>query len=226
MPSVVPTAIPPSATALASLHLLAGEARPSLADLPVVLLTDAENVEVGETNDECGGSVQQAHHEAREEGRGWPGMGAPLKDVPMVAWFAPPKEGGKEHQAGVDPDEGDATAQSARRHQLVVGQGFGDGQVAVHTDASQAGHGDTLENGDDVAEDLAGDGLLDACRVVQQRQGGDQTAEAHQQVSIGHSLDEIAGGVMVQQRSTVEHEDDGQVSGNDKDSQQHNNGRL
>ncbi|TNN33988.1 hypothetical protein EYF80_055854 [Liparis tanakae] len=231
--SVVAAAAPAAAASasvaagpLAGLHLLAGETRPPLADLPVVLLADAKDVVVGEAHHEGGGRVQQAHHEAREErGRG-PGVGAPLEDVPVVARFAPPEEGGQEHQAGVDPDEGDAAPQAARRHQLVVGQRLGDGQVPIHADARQARHGHALQDRDDVAEHLAGDGLLDPRRVVEQRQGGHQAAEAHQQVGVGHGLDEVAGGVVVQQRGAVEHEDHRQVAGDDERRQEDDDGRL
>lgn len=221
VPSVMP-----ATTALSSLHLLAGETRPPFTDLAVVLLADAEDVIIGKTDHQRSRCVEQAHHKPREEGGGGPGMGTPLEDVPMVAWLAPPKERWQEDKAGVDPDEGDAAAKPARCHQLVVGQWFGYGQVAVHTDASQAGHRNTLENRDDVAKHLAGDRLLDACRVVEQRQGGYQTAETHQEVGIGHGLDEVAGCVVVKQRGTVEHKDDRQVSSNNEHCQKHDDGRL
>lgn len=131
---------------LTSLHLLTGKTSPSLADLPIMLLTDAEDVKVGEADHKGRWSVQQAHNKAGKQSRGWPEMSTPLKDVPMVSWFPPTKEGWQEHNARVDPDQDDAATQTARCHQLVVGEGLSNGQVAIYTYAGQASHRNTLQH--------------------------------------------------------------------------------
>ena len=100
----VPSVMPAASASLTSLHLLAGETCPPFTDVPVVLLANAKDMVIGKTNHECSGRVEQTHHEARKEGRGGPRVSAPLENVPMIAWFTPPKEGGQENQARVDPD--------------------------------------------------------------------------------------------------------------------------
>lgn len=99
MPSVMPTATP-----ITSLHLLAGETCPPFTDLSVVLLANAKDMVIGKANHKCSRCIQQTHHKACKEGRGGPRVSAPLKNVPMISWLTPPKEGGQENQAGVDPD--------------------------------------------------------------------------------------------------------------------------
>lgn len=87
VPSVVPTATPVS-----SLHFLAGETCPPLTDLPVVLLANAKNMVISKADHKCRRCVEQAHHKACKESAGGPGVGAPLENVPMIAWLTPPKE--------------------------------------------------------------------------------------------------------------------------------------
>lgn len=196
-------------------HLLAWKASPPLTNFTIMLLTDAENVKIGEADHKGSWSVQEAHHKTSKEGRGRPGIGTPLKDVPMVPRLPPAKKGWEEHNTRVDPDQDDAAAQTTGCHQLVVREGLGDGQVPVHAYAGQAGHGDTLENRDDVAKHLTREGFLDTSWVVQQGECGHQAAQSHQQVSVGHGLYEVAGGVVMQQRGTMKHKDDSQVPSND-----------
>lgn len=85
---------------------------------------------------------------------------------------------------------------------------------------------ETLLRTEMTAEHSIGDGFLDWSWAVDKGPGRHQTAEAHQEVDVGHGLDEIAGGVMVQQWSTVEHKDDGQVSCDDEQSQKYFQSRL
>lgn len=193
----MPSVVAPAAAPVSSLHFLAGETCPPLTDLPVVLLANAKNMVISKADHKRRRCVEQTHHEAREESAGGPGVSAPLKNVSVIARLTPPKERGQEDQAGVDPDKGDAASQPARCHQLVIRERFSYRQVAVHADTSQARHRNTLQNGDNVAEDLACDGFLDTSRVMEEGQGGHQAAQAHQQVSVGHGLDEVTGGVVV-----------------------------
>lgn len=211
---------------LTSLHLLAGETSPSLTDLPIMLLTNAKDVKVGEADHKGCWSVQQAHNKACKQSRGRPEMSTPLKDIPMVAWLPPTKKGWQEHNAGVDPDQDYAAAQTAWCHQLIVGQGLSNSQVAIYTYAGQASHRNTLQHWDYVAEHLACKGFLDTSWVVQQRESGHQATQPHQEVCIGHSLDKVTGGVVVQQRGTMKHEDDRQIPSYNEHSEQHNEGSL
>lgn len=116
VPSVVPTATAP----VPSLHFLAGETRPALTDLPVVLLANAKNMVISKADHKCRRCIEQTHDNAGEESAGGPGVSAPLENVSVIARLAPPKEGGQEDQTGVDPDKGDAASQPAWCHQLVI----------------------------------------------------------------------------------------------------------
>ncbi len=157
-----------------SFHLLAGKACPSLVDLSVVLLADAEDVEVRETDHQGRRGIQQAHNKASEECRSGPRVGTPFKDIPMVPRLTPAEERREKHHARVDPYENDAAAKAAGCYQLVVGEGLGNSQIAVHTNASQTSHRNALEYRDDVAEHLTGEGFLDTSWVVEQGKGGNQ----------------------------------------------------
>lgn len=61
---------------------------------------------------------------------------------------------------------------------------------------------------------------------MQQRQRRHQTAHAHQEVSIRHSLDEVAGGVVVQQRCTVKDKYHNNVARNNQHHEEHNNNHF
>lgn len=61
---------------------------------------------------------------------------------------------------------------------------------------------------------------------MEERQRGHQAADAHQQVGIGHGLDEVAGGVVVQQRGTVEDEDHHKVAGDDEHREEEDDNHL
>lgn len=130
---------------LASLPVLRAEAHAPLVDLLGVLLADAEDVEVGEADDEGGRGVEHHHNEQGEIGIGVPGVGAPLEHIPVISRLSPVK-GGQEDQAGVEPNGQDADPQPPRGNQRVVGQGLGDGDVSVDADARQGGHGDALQH--------------------------------------------------------------------------------
>lgn len=116
VPSVVPSATAP----VPSLHFLAGETCPTLADVPVVLLANAKNMVISKADHKCRRCIEQTHYKACEESAGGPGLSAPLENVSVIAWLTPPKEGGQEDQTRVDPDQGDAASQPARGHQLVI----------------------------------------------------------------------------------------------------------
>lgn len=61
---------------------------------------------------------------------------------------------------------------------------------------------------------------------MEEGQRGYQAADSHQQVGIGHGLDEVAGGVVVQQRGTVEDEDHHQVASNDEHGEKEDDNHL
>lgn len=211
---------------LTPLALLGAEAGVALSDLAGMLPADAEYTPVGEADGESGRRVQQHHDEGAEARVGLPRCRAPSKYVPMVPRLPPAKEGRQEDEGRVEPDEGDADTETAWRHQGGVGERPCDGDVAVHADARQWGHGHTLKNGDQVAEHLTGELLVQPPEVVEQGQGGHQAADPHQKVCIGHGLDEVAGGVVVEERGTVEDKDDYQVASDDEDREEEDDGHL
>lgn len=194
----------------AGLHLpwlptLDVEAGFPLTNLLCVLLADAEDVEVGEAHREDGRGIQHHHDEEGEVGVRGPGLGAPPEHISVIARLAPVEEGRKENQSGVEPDHENAHAESAGCDQGIIGQGFSDGNVPIDADAGQRGHGYTLQHGYYEAKYLTGQSLLHGKWVVEEREGGDQTAYPNQEVSIGHSLDKITGRMVIQQRCTMEH---------------------
>lgn len=214
--------------ALSSLAVAALRAEASVAfrDLLRVLAADPEYAPVSEADGERRRRVQRRHDEGAKPGVGLPRVGAPLKYVPVVPGLPPAEKRRQEYEAGVNPDEDDAHPQPARRHQRGVRQRSGDGDVAVHANARQGRHGDALQHRDDVAEHLAGELLVQALEQVEERQRGRQAADAHQQVGIRHGLDEVSGGVVMQQRSAVEDEDHHQVPGYDEHGEEEDDGHL
>ncbi|CAB1321715.1 unnamed protein product, partial [Coregonus sp. 'balchen'] len=186
-------------TTLAPLALRGAEACMALGDLPGVLTADTEDTPIGRT---------------------------PAKYVPVVAGLPPAKDGGQEDEGGVEPDEADADAQAAWCDQCSVGERLCDGDVAVNTNTRKRRHGHALQHRHQVAEHLTSELLVQPLEVVEQGQGGHQAAHPHQEVCIGHGLDEVAGGVAVEQWSTVKHEDHHQVAADDEDSEEENDGRL
>ena len=211
---------------LPPLALLRAEAGVAPRDLARVLPADAEDAAVGEADGEGGGRVQQRRDERAEARLGPPRGGAPAEDVAVVAGLSPAEEGRQEDEGRVQPHEGDADPQAARRHQGGVGERPRDGDVAVHTDARQRRHGDALQHRDHVAEELAGELLVQASQVAQQGEGGHQAADAHHEVGVGHGLDEVAGGVVVEQGGAVKDEDHHQVARDDEDGEEENDDHL
>ena len=215
--------VPP--LALVPLRLRA-EASVALGDLLRVLPADPEYTPVGEAHDERRRGVEQRQDEGAEPGVCLPGACAPLEYVTVVARLPPAEEGREEDQSGVNPDEDDAHPQPAGCHQRGVGQRAGDCDVAVHANARQGSHGNTLQHRNHVAERLAGELLVQASEVAQEGQRGHQAAHAHQQVSVRHGLDEVAGGVVVQQGGAVEDEDHHQVAGDDQHGEEEDDDHL
>lgn len=205
---------------------LRAEAGVASGDLPGVLPADPEDAPVGEADGERRRRVEQRHDEDAERRVGAPRLGAPPEHVAVVARLPPAEEGRQENQGGVNPDQDDAQPQPARRHQGGVGQRPGDGDVAVHADARQGGHGDALQHRDDVAEGFAGELLVEASEVVKEGQRGQQAADAHQQVGVRHGLDEVTGAVVVQQRGAVEDRDHQQVPSDDEHREEEDGGHL
>lgn len=78
---------------LPCLPILRAEAHPPLVDLLGVLLADAEDVEVRKADNESCRGVQHHHDEESEIGIGVPGIGTPLKHVPVVSRLSPVKGG-------------------------------------------------------------------------------------------------------------------------------------
>ena len=205
---------------------LRAEAGMPLGDLSCMLPADPEYTPVGEADGERCWCVEQRRDEGAEPWVGLPRVCAPLKYVPMVSWLPPAKEGWQEDQSRVNPDQDDAHSQSAWRHQRCVGQWTGDGDIAVHADARKRGHGDALQHRNHVAKGLAGELLIQASEVVEEGQRGHQAADPHQQVGVRHGLDEVAGGVVVQQWGAVEDEDHHQVASNDEHSEEKDDDHL
>lgn len=198
------TPLPPLALIALCLRAEAGVA---LGDLPRVLAADLKYAPVGEADGERCWCVEQRHDEGAEPRVGLPGVCAPLKYVPVVTRLSPAEERWQEDQSRVNPNEDDAHPQSTWCHKRCVREWAGDGDVTVHADARQRGHGDTLQHRNHVAKHLTGELLVQASEVVEQRQRRHQAADSHQQVGVRHGLDEVAGGVVVQQRGTVKDED-------------------
>ncbi len=151
---------------------LRAEAGMALGDLPRVLPADPEYTPVGEADSERRWCIEQPHDEGAEPRVGLPGVCAPLKYVPVVTWLSPAKEGWQEDRSRVNPDEDDTHPQPAWCHQRGVRQRAGDGDIAVHTDARQRGHGDALQHRNHIAESLAGELLIQASEVVEEGQRG------------------------------------------------------
>lgn len=119
---------------LPGLPVLRAEAHPPLVDLLGVLLADAEDVEVREADDESGWGIEHHHNEEGEIGVGVPGIGTPLKHIPVISRLSPAK-GGEEDQAGVQPNDQYADPKSPWGDERVVGQRLCDGDVSVNTNA-------------------------------------------------------------------------------------------
>lgn len=139
---------------------LRAEPGPTLADLPGVLSTYAEDVGVRKAHSHGRRGVERGHYKGCEKRLGSPGRWAPFDDVPMVAWFAPAEETGQEDEPGVEPDENDAGSKTAGRDDGRVGEWPRDGYITVHADTRQRGHGDALQDAHHIAEDLAGKFLV------------------------------------------------------------------
>lgn len=62
--------------------------------------------------------------------------------------------------------------------------------------------------------------------MMEQGQGREKAADSHQKISVCHSLDESTGGMLAEQRSTVKHKNHHQVTGNNKNSEEKDDGDL
>lgn len=205
---------------------LRAEAGLALGDLPCMLPADPEYTPIGEADSKCSWCVEQRHNEGAKCRVGFPRECAPLKYVPMITWFPPAEKRWQENQSRVNPNEHNAHPQAARGDQCGVRQRSCDGDVAVHADASQRGHGNTLQHRNHVAESLAGELLIQASKVVEEGHRGHEAADAHQQISVRHGLDKVAGGVVVQQRGTMEDKDHHQVASDDEHSEEEDDNHL
>lgn len=78
---------------LPSLAILRAEAHSPLVDLLGVLLADAEDVEVSEADDESSRGIEHHHNEEGKIGIGAPGIGTPLKHIPVISRLSPVKGG-------------------------------------------------------------------------------------------------------------------------------------
>lgn len=56
--------------------------------------------------------------------------------------------------------------------------------------------------------------------MMEEGQGGEQAADPNQQISISHSLDESAGGVLAKQGGTVKHKNHHQVTRDNENSEE------
>lgn len=202
------------------------EASVALGDLLRVLSTDPEYTSICEANNECSWCIEHSHNEGAEPRVGSPGVCTPLKYVPMIARLPPAEKGWQKNQSRINPDENDANPQPARCHQRGVGQWACDGDIAVHADARQRGHWDALQDRNHVAKHLAGKLLVQASEVVEEGQWGHQAGDTHEQISVGHGLDKVAGGVVVQQWGTVENKDYHQVASYDEHSEEEDDNHL
>ncbi len=127
----------------------------------------------------------------------WAKSGHTIQRYPHGTPAYPSRRKTEKHHTRVDPYENDAAAKAAGCYQLVVGEGLGNSQIAVHANASQTSHRNALEYRDDVAEHLTGEGVLGHQLGNGAGKGWEPGNLAPPADRVGHSLDEVTGGVVV-----------------------------